>query len=330
MESMNISIGPEAPLYNDETLHDAIAHLLVPTERGLSDTKPGDIIQGEILSKNNQAIQEQQIIPDYQIARPDKNRMLGHTVTLTLSMVNPIDKETIRSSVMEGGIHRALCTGPNRVQRYVAIYSTRRNMMYIVMKLQKTRYARKEFRNHPKPNTYYTADLSEKLHARLSLPTNGLYKINTQLLERLAAPNSFCRKIDPNCAYAQGVSWRITQMLQDNIDTEYSLTGSEITAAVYNTALPPYGQDLFVQMVGQLYLEHLMKRWPEDKVEQRAQTEDFIRSMIAAISNREISVFQEAVDQGKQYFTSRFLHEMSTYPIDKKYRSLPDKVATLC
>jgi hypothetical protein len=36
---------------------------------------------------------------------------------------------------------------------------------------------------------------------------------------------------------------------------EYSLTGAEVTAAVYNTHQKPYGQELFIQMIGNIYSE---------------------------------------------------------------------------
>jgi hypothetical protein len=51
--------------------------------------------------------------------------------------------------------------------------------------------------------------------------------------------------------------------------------------------------------------------------------------MLAAIASREISVFEEAVEQGRQYMKTRLIHEMNEYHIGKKYINLPDKVKTL-
>jgi hypothetical protein len=49
-------------------------------------------------------------------------------------------------------------------------------------------------------------------------------------------------------------------------------------------------------MVGGIYAEQLKRKWPETALVARAKSDDFMKSMIAAIANKDIAVFDEAVD----------------------------------
>jgi hypothetical protein len=112
--------------------------------------------------------------------------------------------------------------------------STRKHTMYIVAKLGRCKYVRKEYRKGPTGSKYSVPDLTKRLHDLLGLPSSSLYQVNGDVLERLISPETCCKKHEPNCAYAQIISGRILEMLSAD-QPEYSLTGAEVTAAVYNT-----------------------------------------------------------------------------------------------